>query len=359
MLHFRLSLSGRQREALYRRLSGARQRGDQRAVTRILAILAVADGLSLEEVARVFRMAVQTLRNWLQRLMTQGIAGLLRFRQSPGRPPKLTKAQRRELGRVLDAGPAKAGFGGNCWRSPMIQRLIEQRFGVLYSVHYLSQLLKSLGFSYQKAGFVSDHLDEAARRAWLAQTWPAILALAQAKNACVLFGDEASFPQWGTLTYTWARRGCQPVSQTSGKRKGYKVLGLIDYFTGRFFYRCQEARLNSTTYEAFLRQVLSQTRQHLILIQDGARYHTSAAMKAFFEQHYERITVFQLPSYSPDFNPIEKLWKKVKEQGTHLHYFPTFESLKNKVEEALLEFKNTPAEVLSLFVKLKTREAAA
>jgi transposase len=359
MLHFRLSLSGRQREALYRRLGGARQRGDQRAVTRILAMLALDDGLSLEEVAQVFRMSVQTLRNWLQRLMTQGIEGLLRFRKSPGRPPKLTKAQRRELGRVLDAGPAKAGLVGNCWRSPMMQRLIEQCFGVLYSVHYLSQLLKSLGFSYQKAGFISDHLDEAARQAWLAQTWPAILALAQAKNAHVLFGDEASFPQWGTLSYTWARRGCQPVSKTSGKRKGYKVLGLIDYFTGRFFYRCQEERLNSATYEAFLRQVLSQTRQHLILIQDGARYHTSAAMKAFFEQHHERITVFQLPSYSPDFNPIEKLWKKVKEQGTHLHYFPTFESLKDKVKEALLEFKNTPAEVLSLFVKLKTREAAA
>jgi hypothetical protein len=53
------------------------------------------------------------------------------------------------------------------------------------------------------------------------------------------------------------------------------------------------------------------------------------------------------------------LWKKVKEQGTHRHYFPTFESLKDKVEEALLEFKNIPAEVLSLFVKLKDLRAAA
>lgn len=105
--------------------------------------------------------------------------------------------------------------------------------------------------------------------------------------------------------------------------------------------------------------MLSKTRKHLSLIQDGARYHTSAAMKAFFEPYKERLTVFQLPSYSPDFNPIEKLWKKVKEQGTHLHYFPTFESLKDKVEEALLAFKDTPAQVLSLFVKLKDLRAAA
>ena len=185
-----------------------------------------------------------------------------------------------------------------------------------------------------------------------------IQALAEEKNAHILFGDEASFPQWGTLSYTWARRGSQPVVQTSGRRKGYKVWGLIDYWTGRFFYRCQEGRLNSAGYEEFLREVLNRTRKPIILIHDGVRYHTSAAMKAFFEQRSDRLTVFQLPSYSPDFNPIEKLWKKVKEHGTHLCHFPSFEALKDKVEETLLAFKHAPAEVLSLFVKMKADEAS-
>ncbi len=359
MLSFRLRLSGRQREALYRRLSDARQRGDHRIETRVLTMLGLAEGYGIEEVAKLFQVSGQTVRNWLQTLFTSGIEELVRFKRSPGRPAKLTKTQRRELGRWLDAGPAAAGFTGACWRSPMIQRLIEARFGVLYSVHYLSQLLRSMGFSYQKAGFKSDHLNEQARAEWLKEKWPQILALAETQNAHLLFGDEASFPQWGTLSYTWARRGCQPVAKTSGKRKGYKVWGLIEYFTGRFFYRCQQGRLNSATYQVFLSQVLRQTRKPVILIQDGARYHTSAAMQAFFNQHAERLTVFQLPSYSPDFNPIEKLWKKIKTHGTHLHYFSTFASLKNKVEQTLLDFKNAPSEVLSLFVKLKTADTIA
>lgn len=359
MLHFRLRLSGRQRDALYKRLSGARQRGDSRIETRVLTMLGLAEGYSVEEVSQLFQVSDQTVRNWLEKFLYGGIEELVRIKRSPGRPAKLTKAQRRALGEWLDVGPSALGFTGNCWRSPMIQVLIEECFGVLYSVHYLSQLLRSMGFSYQKASFVSDHLNEQARAEWLATTWPEIQALAKEKNAHILFGDEASFPQWGTLSYTWARRGCQPVSKTSGKRKGYKVLGLIDYFTGRFFHRCQESRLNSQTYEAFLREVLSQTRKHIILIQDGARYHTSAAMKAFFERRADRLTVVQLPSYSPDFNPIEKLWKKVKEYGTHLHYFPTFDSLKDKVEKTLLDFKQAPEEVLSLFVKLKSADAAA
>ena len=62
-------------------------------------------------------------------------------------------------------------------------------------------------------------------------------------------------------------------------------------------------------------------------------------MKQFFEKKAHRLTVYDLPSYSPDYNPIEKLWKKIKEKEIHMHYFPTFDSLKNKVEEALINFK--------------------
>lgn len=349
MLHFHLSLSSRQRQALTRKLNAAQKIGDCRTTKRLLAVLAVAEGGDISEVARTLKVSGEAVRSWIKGLLLNGVKGLV-GKRPPGRPPRLTKSQRRELGRLIENGPAKAGFTANCWRSPMIQHLIKERFGVSYSVHYISELLKNMGFSYQKARFVSHHLDEQAREQWLNETWPQILDLAKSKNAYVLFGDEASFPQWGTLTYTWARKGSQPTVKTCGKRKGYKVFGLIDYFTGRLFYRCQEDRLNSATYIAYLREVLAKTRKHIILIQDGAKYHLSAATKAFFEARRDRITVFQLPTYSPDYNPIEKLWKKLKEKGTHLHYFPTFEDLKNKVHESLLTLSNAPQEILSLFL---------
>jgi transposase len=72
-------------------------------------------------------------------------------------------------------------------------------------------------------------------------------------------------------------------------------------------------------------------------------------MKAFFKENAARITVYRLPSYSPDFNPIEMLWKKIKQEGTHLKYFPTFESLVQKVEEMIVSFSNASNEILSLF----------
>ena len=58
------------------------------------------------------------------------------------------------------------------------------------------------------------------------------------------------------LTYTWAQRGQQPQVKISGQHRGYKVFGLSDYFTGRFFYQGPDGRLNSVAYIAFLRRVL-------------------------------------------------------------------------------------------------------
>lgn len=349
MLNFHLNLTKAQRETLKNKLQAARVSGNLSLLTHVMAILALAEGQTVEQVAKTLHVSEEGTRSWLKKYLLLGVAGLY-CRKPSGRPPKLTKSQKQELSRTIDKGPAKAGYVGNCWRSPMIQELVLDRFGVLYSVKYISQLLKNMGFSFQKARFVSDHPDKEKRKEWIEKKFPEILADSQRKKAYLLFGDEASFPQWGTLGYTWARKGKKPTVETCGKRKGYKVFGLIDYFTGKFFYKCQEERMNSETYEAFLKTVLRSTRKHLIVIQDGAKYHTSKAMMDFFALHKNRLTVHQLPSYSPDYNPIEKLWKKVKEKGTHLHYFPTFETLKVKVHESLIQFENVRSEVLSLFV---------
>lgn len=343
----RFTMSPADRKEVERQLKTAQHLGNLRQVKYLLAILAVLDGQSCAQVAGVLRVHEKTVATWVGVFCCYGIKGAPR-QKSTGRPPKLTPTQKAELATLIDEGPVKAGCSGACWRSPMIQQMIYDRFGVCYNVFYIAQLLKNLGFSFQKAAFVSDHLDEDKRKAWRTTTWPQILRLAHARKALLLFGDEASFPQWGTLTYTWARRGQQPKGKTCGKRKGYKVFGLIEYFTGRLFYQGQEGRLNSAAYMAFLTRVLEQTTQPLILIQDGAKYHTSTETKAFFAQQATRLQVFQLPTYSPDYNPIEKLWKKIKQQDTHLHYFPTFEALTNKVEQALLKFTNTPEDILAL-----------
>jgi len=204
----------------------------------------------------------------------------------------------------------------------MLQQRIDDRFGVFSKVFSIAH--------------------------WRTKPWPQRLRTAHRKQALLLCGDAASVPPWGTRTSPWARRGPPPKGKTSGKRQGSKVCGLIAYVPGAFFSQGQEGRRNSAASMALLRRGLAHLTHSSSLMQEGARSHPSAETNAFFTPQAPRLQVAQLPTYAPDSTPIEKLWKKSKQQETPLHSFPTFEALTEKVEQALLTFTNAPEAILAL-----------
>ncbi len=340
----RIALTGESRKALTYRLRQAYDAHASRLTRRIHALLWLADGKSVLEVAELLDIGEQTIRDWLHAFILQGIASLF-YRPSTGRPPKLTDSQRQELKRLIGAGSEAAGYPSACWSAGMVADLIKLRFRVEYNPHYVCQLLASLGYSFQKAKFTSEHLNADEAIIWLEETWPEILRLAKAKPASIVFGDEARFAQWGSLSYTWAPIGIQPTVKTSGIRRAYRVFGLLDCFKGRLIQRGTAGKLNSESYREFLSWVLTVVEGHLILIQDNASYHTSGLMQEFYAAHADRLTVYQLPSYSPDLNPIEAFWKETKKRATHLRWFPTFAGLMAKVDEVLRELAAMPEEL--------------
>jgi transposase len=328
-------------------LGKAYMRGDKQAVRRLSVLIMVGKRMSLESILAVWNVSAQTVYNWLDEFARYYWKSLV-YRKSPGRPAGLTKTQKRQLAAWIEAGPEACGYECGCWSSVLIQDLIDRKFHVFYNRFYVCELLRNLGFSYQKARFVSDHLDADARQRWMESEFPEILGQARQSGASLFFGDEASFALWGSLSYTWGRRGHQPQIPTTGLRKGYKVFGAIEFFSGRLLYQGTEQRFQSDSYQAFLTYLLSQVTGPIILIQDGARYHTSQATREFLEQNKKRLTVYQLPSYSPDYNPIEYLWKKVKTKATHNRYFAEFVLLIQSVEKALAVLASQSTEILRL-----------
>ena len=345
----RIQLSRATVNDLHKRLQHAYQRDDVRLVRRLTVLLdLLVQQVPMAVLCERWGLSLSCLYTWQKALLLRGMDSLVSS-HGGGRRPKLTPRQKKRLVELIEAGPLVVGFETACWNSVLIRVLIWREFGVLYNCQYVCTLLHNLGFSFQKARFVSDHLDTAKRLAWLEEQWPAIFRAAKRCQGLLLFEDEASFAQWGSLSYTWAHRGRQPEVPTSGKRKGYKVFGAIEYFSGRLFYQGIEGRFNSDSYQVFLQMIMAQTTEHLFLIHDGARYHTSASTKAFLAAHRDRITEHPLPSYSPDYNPIEYLWKKTKQRATHNKYFKEFVELTVSVEKALAYFATHPETVLGLF----------
>jgi transposase len=331
---FKVTFSNQTVKRFKGELQKAYARGDLRSVRRLSVLIMIGERQSMETIQASWDVSRSTVHHWLKEFVVAGWKSLV-YGKMPGRPSRLSKTQKRQLSNWIKAGPEACGYPTGCWTSVLIQDLIYQRFHVLYNRFYVCELLHHLGFSHQKARFVSDHLDEEARQRWMKEKWPEILAQARKIGAPIFFGDETSFALWGSLAYTWAPIGQQPQVKTTGLRKGYKVFGVIEFFSGRLIYQGLEDRFNSASYQAFLQSLLAQFSGPTLLIQDGAKYHTSQATRDFFKQHADRLIVHQLPSYSPDYNPIEYLWKKVKTKATHNRYFEEFAKLIRSVEDAL------------------------
>ncbi len=344
----KIKLKKNQIGAINKRLPLAQKNGNLSEVNRLIGILMLSASTPVDAICKHLRVSSRTVRDWIKRLFIGGIDGLFDKKRS-GRPSKLTKKQRRRLSEIIEKGPEKYGFLSACWRTPLVQQVILETFGVYYNVRYISELLKCMGFSYQRAQVICASRDDDKRLIWQEETLPRLINKAKKKGAYLFYGDECSFPQWTTISYTWAKAGKTPTVKSGGSRKAYKVFGVIDYFTGRFISKGTNERLNSESYIDFLKEILKRTKKHVFLIQDGARYHRSKKVKTFISKNKARLTVETLPAYSPDFNPIEKLWKKIKQGATHLKYFPTFDDLVVTVDEALGNFENFRDEVISLF----------
>ena len=167
-MHIRLKLSPKTSQQLDEVENKAKRTSNYRLLRRITALRMLVSGFSVSTIASLFRLAEQTIRNWFHLFLLFGCAAL-RYKKPSGRPSRLTKTQKRHLKQLILATPQEAGFAPACWTSLMVQEVIQREFGVIYSRFYLCERLRTLGFSYQKARFVSDHLNEEAREEWLSK----------------------------------------------------------------------------------------------------------------------------------------------------------------------------------------------
>jgi transposase len=112
-------------------------------------------------------------------------------------------------------------------------------------------------------------------------------------------------------------------------------------------------RFNGESYVEFLKQLLDTYNKPIILIEDGAPYHKSKVVKTFLTSQSEHLTLEPLPAFSPDYNPIEKLWKNTKRDATHLKYFKQFEDLRDSVITAFKSYLNDASKVVCVMSKMR------
>ena len=139
--------------------------------------------------------------------------------------------------------------------------------------------------------------------------------------------DEVHFQRHSSLMRMWAPKGQQPRVISPSVRHKIGFFGALNLKTGQLVTQ-ETSTFSAQTFGAFIRYLLRSTQGQIYLILDNARWHRSKILKEFFEANQQRLVFIFLPPYSPELNPIERVWRITRRKVTHNRYFPSTEDLR-------------------------------
>jgi transposase len=163
------------------------------------------------------------------------------------------------------------------------------------------------------------------------------LAEAKAGQRVVLFADAVHFVCGSFLGYLWcAVRLFVPTM--SGKMR-YNVLGTIDAMTHDLLTACHETCINALIVCELLHKIRKKYQDKVVtILLDNAKYQKCKLVQEL--AHSLNIELLFLPSYSPNLNIIERLWKWTKKACLNCKYYETFTEIKEAINKSLQKTVN-------------------
>lgn len=159
----------------------------------------------------------------------------------------------------------------------------------------------------------------------------------------VLFEDEASFWLDGTLHRTWSRVGCQPRVDTFGARKTAHLFAAVSLCKAQFTFQFAEV-FNAGTFLAFLKRLVRKYagRKVFLIIDNGPCHQLNPTGHTWLAAHRQRISLHRLPPYSPEFNPVEPIWKATRKLTTHNRFYRTTAERDTALRHTFGRFQRNP-----------------
>ena len=139
--------------------------------------------------------------------------------------------------------------------------------------------------------------------------------------------DEVHFQRHSSLIRMWAPKGQQPRVVSASTRQKVGFFGALNLKTGCLLTK-EASTFNAETFGDFLRYLLQHTQGRVYLILDNASWHKARDLRDFFIENQNRLVLIFLPPYSPELNPIERVWRITRRQVTHNRYFESVQELK-------------------------------
>jgi transposase len=284
-----------------------RKERDKRTCDRIKAVLAFDDGYSYSEISRLLLLDDETIRRHVASYFSH-------YKLSPeqgGSQSYLMEHQMAELKIHLETA--------TYLYVKDICAYVENVFGKPYSISGMTKWLKGNGFCYKKPHGVPAKADAAAQQTFM-DDYSELKSTLSSEE--VLYFVDSSHPSHQTqLAYGWIKKGQRKAVKMTNCQKRLNLIGGINLTGHQIEYR-QVDWVNTESIQDFLTQLIESNplAKKIHIIWDNAGYHKSEAIRKFVSER--KICLHYLPPYSPNLNPIERLWKVMHEQVTYNRYYP-------------------------------------
>ena len=316
-----------------------------RVQLKMEAVYLKSQGLPHHVICQLARISENTLRSYLRQFQEGGVERLKRTDWAG------TESQLDEHRETLEDYFRNHPPRSTAEAAAAIERLT----GVRRGQTQVRRFLKGMGLKFRKLGMIPAKADAAEQAKFLDERLRPRLKQARRLRRVVCFVDAAHFVHGTFLGYLWCFTRLL-IRGPSG-RKRFNVLGAIDAVTRELTTVTNDTTIDATAICELLRKLSARyPGLPLTLVLDNARYQRCEPVRLLAAEL--RIELLYLPTYSPNLNLIERLWKFVKKEVLSCRYYEDFAHFKAAIVECLdgVEGKHKAAIASLLTLNFQTFE---
>lgn len=290
---------------------------------RIKAVLMSNNGHRAPFIAETLLIDENTVYRWIEGYLSAPSSESWMTMECQGYNGKLSVKEEQEISTHVDNATINA--------SAKIREFIKEKYGYDYSISGVIALLKRLGYVYKKAETIPSKYNSVTQAGCKAAYDILCVEIDEEKTA-ILFMDGVH-PQHNTrLGYVWVKKGiAKQISSNSGRQR-VNINGVYNPITQDIIV-LEHDRINA---DAIIEMIAAlemkyTIQEEIIVYVDNAKYNRNRKVKEYLAR--SRVHFEYLPTYSPNLNVIERLWKVLHCKVTRNKYHETVKDFREAIRQ--------------------------
>lgn len=304
----------------------------------------------VSKVSEICECSASHVRATWRKYCEGGISAITRVKMGrPANSGKLTPEQQKAVGKlIVDKCPEQLKLKGFLWDRTRVRELIYRMYKVELALQNVGVYLRKWGFTPQRPVTRNHKQNPVEIEKWLKEKYPAIKERARMENAEIAWGDETGCQNESNYLKGYAPIGQTPVLPVGSPHLRVNLISAITN-QGKLRFMFYRDSMNAKKLIEFLRRLIKDADRKIFLILDNLRSHHAKLVKEWLVKRKNKIELFFLPPYAPEYNPDEYLNGNLKREMAKKGFSESVDELESKARGTMKSFQLSLARVSSFF----------